>query len=90
MTKAPSKVLAPRLPAGLAEKLDALAARPERSRGWAVKQTLAARVDREKERHRLTLEALADVDTGCVINHESVVAWAESLGTDKPLPPPMP
>jgi len=85
---APTKVVTAHLPAGLADKLDALAARSERSRGWIMKQALAAWVDQEEERHKLTLEALADVDAGRLIDHESIVAWAESLGTDSPLPPP--
>ena len=33
-------------------------------------------------------EALADVDAGLVIDHLAVQAWAESLGTDQPLPLP--
>ena len=44
----------------LAEKVDQLAARLERSRGWIVKQALTAWVDQEEERSRLTREALAD------------------------------
>ena len=38
--------------------------------------------------HRLTLEALADVDSGQVLPHHVVQAWAASLGTDtaRPLP----
>jgi len=39
-----------------------------------------------EERHRLTLEALADVDAGRVIEHRVVRAWANSLGTRKPYP----
>ncbi|MDC0687073.1 hypothetical protein POF53_05680 [Mitsuaria sp. RG] len=42
----------------------------------------------EKEHMRLTLEALADVDTDCVIDHQAVQAWVDSLGTDTPLPAP--
>jgi predicted transcriptional regulator len=41
-----------------------------------------------EERHRLTLEAMADVDNGNVIDHQSVLAWASSFNTDKPLPLP--
>ncbi len=40
---------------------------------------------REEERQRLTLEALADVDAGNVINHQAVQAWANSLNTEAPL-----
>lgn len=83
-----TKVLTAHIPLGLAEKVDAMAARLERSRGWVMKQALAAWVDQEEERHRLTLEALEDVDAGRVIDHQAVRAWADSLGTDKPLPPP--
>ena len=53
-----------------------------------MKQALAAWVDQEEERHKLTLEGLADVDAGRLIDHARVVAWAESLGTDDPLPSP--
>jgi hypothetical protein len=38
-----------------------------------------------EERSRLTLEALGDVDAGCVIDHQAVQAWANSLDTDTPL-----
>ena len=84
-----TRVLTAHVPAGLADKVDALAARTERSRGWIMKQALAAWVDQEEERHKLTLQALADVDAGRLIDHEAVVAWADSLATDKPLPPPV-
>ncbi|MFA6180708.1 MAG: ribbon-helix-helix domain-containing protein [Acidithiobacillus sp.] len=36
-----------------------MAARLERSRGWIMKQALAAWIDQEEERSRLTREALA-------------------------------
>jgi predicted transcriptional regulator len=85
---AETKVLTAHIPLALAEKVDAMAARLERSRGWVMKQALAAWVDQEEERYRLTLEALHDVDAGRVIDHQAVLAWADSLGTDKPLPSP--
>ncbi|MCA0211512.1 MAG: ribbon-helix-helix domain-containing protein [Proteobacteria bacterium] len=83
-----TKVLTAHVPIGLAEKVEAMALRLERSRGWVMKQALAAWVDQEEERHRMTLEALADVDAGRVIDHQAIQAWADSLGTDTPLPPP--
>jgi predicted transcriptional regulator len=83
-----TKVLTAHVPRSLAEKVDQLAARLERSRGWIVKQALTAWVHQEEERRRLTLEALADIDAGRVIDHEAVQAWAASLSTDTPVPVP--
>lgn len=87
-TETKTKVLTAHVPLPLAEKVDQLAAKLERSRGWIVKQALTAWVAQEEERNRLTREALADVDAGRVIDHQAVQAWAESLGTNKPLPVP--
>jgi predicted transcriptional regulator len=83
-----TRVFTAHVPLPLAEKVDEIAARMERSRGWIVKQALAAWIDLEEERKRLTLEALADVDAGNVIDHHSVQQWADSLDTDKQLPTP--
>lgn len=83
-----TKVITAHVPLPLAEKIDQIAARMERSRGWIVKQALGAWVGQEEERRRLTLEALADVDAGYVIDQQAVQAWADSLGTDTPLPVP--
>lgn len=83
-----TKVLTAHVPLPLAEKVDQMASRLERSRGWIVKQALSAWIEQEEERRRLTLEALADVDTGRVIDHQAVQAWADSLESDDPLPAP--
>ena len=83
-----TKVLTAHVPLPLAEKIDALAARLERSRGGIVKQALADWVEQEEERHKLTLEALADIDAGRLLGHQAVRTWADSLGTAKPKPVP--
>jgi predicted transcriptional regulator len=88
MAQTETKVLTAHIPLPLAEKVDQLAARLERSRGWVMKQALSAWVDQEEERSRLTREALADVAVGCVIDHQTVQAWADSLNTDTPLTVP--
>lgn len=89
MAQTETKVITAHIPLPLADKVDQLASRLERSRGWIVKQALSAWVDQEEERNRLTREAMADVDAGRVIDHQSVQAWADSLGTDTPLPAPV-
>lgn len=83
-----TKVLTAHVPLPLADKVDELAARLDRSRGWIMKQALSAWVEQEEERRRLTVEALADVDAGRLIDHQAVQAWADSLESDQPLPPP--
>ena len=73
----------------MADKVDQMAARLERSRGWVIKQALSAwHCAQEEERNRLTLDALDDVTSGQVIDHQAVQAWADSLSTDNPLPVP--
>ncbi|WP_158813426.1 CopG family ribbon-helix-helix protein [Methylocapsa sp. S129] len=83
-----TKVFTAHVPLPLAEKVDQMAVRLERSRGWIVKQALTAWIDREEEYSRMTREGLSDVDAGRVIDHQAVEAWADSLDADAPLPAP--
>ena len=88
MAQTETRVLTAHIPLPLAEKVDQMAARLERSRGWIMKQALSAWIDQEEERCRLTREGLADVDAGHIIDHQAVQAWANSLSTDQPVPLP--
>lgn len=83
-----TKVITAHVPLPLADKIDELANRLERSRGWVVKQALAAWIDLEEEHSKLTREALADVDAGKVVTHQSLQAWVDSLDSDEPLAVP--
>ncbi|EIM8217904.1 ribbon-helix-helix protein, CopG family [Escherichia coli] len=83
-----TKVITAHVPLPMADKVDQMAARLERSRGWVIKQALSAWLAQEEERNRLTLEALDDVTSGQVIDHQAVQVWADSLSTDNPLPVP--
>ena len=88
MAQTATKVLTAHVPLPLAEKIDQVAERMERSRAWIMKQALSAWLEQEAERERLTQEAMSDVDAGYVFAHKDVQAWADSLGTDEPLPIP--
>jgi predicted transcriptional regulator len=44
----------------------------------------------EEERHQLTLEGLADVDAGRLIDDAEIEAWIKGLETDPSLPAPTP
>lgn len=85
-----TRVVTTSLPIALAEKVDAIAGQMDRTRGWVMKQALNDWIDWEEEKHRRTLEGLADVDAGRVVSQEAVDEWVNSLGTDNPLPRPVP
>ena len=74
-----TRVVTAHLPTELARKLDGLAERLDRPKGWIVKEAIASYVALEEKRHRLTLEALADVDAGRTLEHAEVEAWAATL-----------
>ncbi len=83
-----TRVLIADVPLPLAERLDRLAEQLERPADAIVQDALDAWIVQEEERQRWTLEGLADVDAGRLIDHATVEAWAHSLDTDAPLPPP--
>jgi predicted transcriptional regulator len=85
-----TRVVTAHIPLDLADKLDGLADRLERPRGWIVKKALAAWIEEEELRDRLTREAMAEADQGLLVDHQVVKAWAASLGGPNPLPPPKP
>lgn len=89
MKQVRSKVFTTHVPLPLAEKIDQLTVRLKRSRSWVIKQALSAWMEQEEERYQLTLEALSDVNAGRLVQHQAMLSWAESLGTDDPLPLPV-
>ena len=88
MSEPTTKVLTTHVPLALASRVDEIATRLDRSRGWIVRQALSSWIAEEDARDRLTREALADVDAGDTIAHERVRAWAESLAPASAEPPP--
>ncbi|MEK7382167.1 MAG: ribbon-helix-helix domain-containing protein [Elusimicrobiota bacterium] len=78
-----TRVLTAHVPISLAKQVDLAATRLERSRGWIVQKALVDWIDREEAHRRMTLEALADVDAGRVVDDKTVHAWAAGLGSGK-------
>ena len=75
----------------LQDSLEQAAAELSRPKGWVINEALAAyfeREDRRQKMYRETLEGLADVEAGRLIDGEEVLAWIESWGTDDELPRP--
>jgi predicted transcriptional regulator len=84
-----TQVVTAHIPKDIVERIDALASRLDRPRGWAIKEALCDWIASEEERHQLIEQGLADVAAGRLVDHDLVKRWAASLGTDKPMPLPV-
>jgi len=80
-----------RMPDQLMNKLEAIAEKLDRSKGWIIKDAVSQYVERMDRREKMLVEtrlALADVEEGNVIDGEDVITWIESWGTaDEKVPP---
>ncbi len=82
MSRTETRVITAHVPLPLAEKIDQMAERLERPRGWIMKQALSAWILQEEERDHLTQEALMEVEAGQVVDHQIVLSWADRLGRE--------
>lgn len=78
-----TRVVTAHLPAELARKLDGLADRLDRPRGWLVKEAVEAYVGLAEDRDRETRAALDEVEAGHVVPHAEVEAWASGLAVTR-------
>ncbi len=78
-----TRVVTAHIPAELARKLDGLAGRLDRPRGWLVKEAVEAYVSLAEERDRETRAALDEVRAGQLVEHAAVEAWAAGLATPR-------
>jgi len=76
------------LPDQLVSKLDRMAHELDRSPSWIVRQALESWLSVQDVKTQQTLEALADVDAGRIVDHSQVCAWVDSWDSDKELPRP--
>lgn len=88
MGQSPTRVITTHVPVEMAEKIDELAVNYDRSRGWIVKQALAAIIEQQENRHQMLLQGLTDVDAGRVVDHADVLKWVSSLNNNTLLPVP--
>jgi predicted transcriptional regulator len=78
-----TRVVTAHLPTDLAKKLDGLAQRLDRPKGWIVKEAVASFISLEEKRFRLTLEALKDVDAKHTVDHGKIEAWVDGISKPK-------
>jgi len=81
-----------RIEEDLHSRLERLAEREQRTRGWLINDALRGYLEQEErraERYRQTLEGLEEIEAGApTVDGEVVREWIESWGTDaeKPVP----
>jgi predicted transcriptional regulator len=85
-----STVLSVRVPKQLKEQLDYLSRSTKRSKAYLAAEALGDYVKKNAWRAKELHEALKEADKGVFVSHEAMLAWADSLGTDKEVPPPKP
>ena len=80
-----------RMPDDLAERLEQLAARLERAKGWVINEALREYLERAEIRQRMhdeTLEGIEALEAGEIVDGDDVLTWIDSWGTPDELPPP--
>jgi predicted transcriptional regulator len=86
----PSTVLSVRIPEALKEQLDYLSRSTKRSKAYLAAEALDDYVKKNAWRARELHAALTEADKGVFISHEAMLAWADSLGSNKELAAPEP
>ncbi|WP_186079262.1 CopG family ribbon-helix-helix protein [Burkholderia gladioli] len=82
------KTVTAQLPVNLVERMDATAARLDRSKQWIVRKAVVAYLARAERERAMIQEGLDDVDAARLVSMEAMERWADSLGTDHELPLP--
>jgi len=77
-----------RIPQPLAERISELSERSQTPVDSIVELAMSQWADREEKIYQMTLEGLADVDAGRVVDHSEIKAWIDSLDKENPLPAP--
>ena len=80
-----------RLQAEVEQRLEAIASRLNRSKGWVINQALSEYIEKqqlEQERWKQTLEAMESAVQGKVVDASEVHGWLNSWGSKKELDAP--
>ena len=80
-----------RMPDDVAERLEQLAARLKRAKGWVINEALLEYLERAEHRQRRvedTLEGIEALEAGETVDGDDVLTWLDSWGKPEELPPP--
>lgn len=71
------------------DKLEKICALTDRSKAYITAKAIEEYVERNSWKVQALKQAKAMADEGEFISHDAMTAWADSLGTDAPLPDPV-
>lgn len=74
-----------RMPDQLMDKLETIAEKLDRTKGWIIKDAVnqyIERIDRKEKMLTETRQALSEIESGNVVDGDEVMAWIESWGSD--------
>lgn len=81
-----------KLDADMKERVKRLAESRQRTSHWLMREAIQQYVEREEKRESLRQEALDAwreyKETGLHVTGDEVIAWLETWGDDKEMPPP--
>ena len=76
------------VPQAIQERLEEVSRSTERTKTWLALEALRSFLDLYEWQVQAIREGIADADAGRLVDHEKVVAWLESWGTDDELSAP--
>ncbi len=79
-----------RLEPVLKARLEAEAARTERSAGFVIQKAVDEYLDAKEYKREAIREAVLEADKGVFISEKAMDAWVEAWGTQRELPMPEP
>jgi len=80
-----------RMPDEMAKRLNELAARLKRAKGWVINEALREYLERAELRQRMIVDTLEGIETlkaDETVDGDDVITWLDSWGTPDELPPP--
>jgi len=77
-----------RLESELNDRVAAVAAALDRSKSWTIEQAVRDFVEIQEWQVAAIEEGLRDVDEGRVADHQDVVQWLQSWGSNHEISPP--
>ena len=90
ITMAKSDVITIRVSPNMKLRLEALAKATERTQSWLAEAALNSYLEDQEWQIRRIQDGIAAADRGELVEHERVMEWMESWGSDheKPMPEP--